>query len=509
MSNQKISIGQKMMNIIEEKGNKLWDPVTLFAVICLLTMVLSFILFKLDVTAIHPGTQETIAVTNLLSKESLQWLIGSISTNFQGFPPLALVIIVMLGVGVADKSGLLGSFMKNTVIRAPKSLVTGIIVFIGLNAVAAGDSGPIVLPPLAAAIFLALGRHPLAGMYMAFAAVQVGFTACVMIQMGDVIAASFTIPAAQLVDPNFVGTPAMNYYFMFISTFILVPVLILVNNKIIEPRLGVYKATAQVDTDMNSELQPLEKKGLRWAGISLLALGLFSILLSVGENAFLKDPATGSLLTFEAPLMLGIVPLVTLIFLVPGIVYGLVTKSIKNDKDVVSMMGQSISEMGGYIVLAFAASQMLGLFQKSNLGVILSIKGAEFLQRIGLTGIGLFIAFLVLTSILNLFLGSAGAKWAIMAPIFVPMFMFLGYSPAFTQVVYRIGDSITNGISPLFPTFALLIAYAKKYDKSVGVGTIVSNMIPYTIFTALAWMILMIIFMVLNLPLGPGAGIYL
>jgi len=300
----------------------------------------------------------------------------------------------------------------------------------------------------------------------------------------------------------------MNYYFMIASTLIILPVGVYVNNKIIEPRLGEYKGPME-DEDINNELTDIENKALKRAGFTALAMIVGLIALSVGDGAFMKDPATGSLFSGDAPLMTGIVPIVTIIFLIPGIVYGASVGTIKNDKDVINMMAESVAEMGGYIILAFAASQFLALFEQSNIGALISIKGAEFLEAANFTGIGAVVSFIIVASIVNLFMGSAGAKWGIMAPIFVPMFMILGYSPALTQVCYRIGDSITNPLTPLFSYFPILLGFVQKYDEDAGLGTMISNMVPYSTLFAIAWVLLLIVFMVFDLPLGPGAGIYL
>ncbi len=505
---RKKGVGQSILDGIENIGNRLWDPVSMFLVLCIILLFVSFILSQRGTFAIHPGTGERIEAINLLTKESLQMIVGSITGNFQGFPPLGLVLIVMMGAGLADKTGLMTATIKESVMKAPDNLVTAIIIFLGINAVAVGDAGFVVLPPLAAAVYLGLGRHPLAGLYTAFASVAGGFAASLMVQMGDVIAASFTIPAAQMLDPNYTSTAAMNYYFMIVSTFLILPVAIMVNNKIIEPRLGEYKGKIE-DNGINSELSAIEKKALKRSGLWAMGLIIIIVALSTGNGAFMKDPETNSIFTNKAPLMTGIVPIVTILFLIPGIIYGVTVGNIKNDRDAIRMMGESVGEMGGYIVLAFGASQFLTLFSKSNIGALISIKGAEFLQDIGFTGIGALISFIIVTCIVNIFMGSAGAKWGIMAPVFVPMFMLLGYSPALTQACYRIGDSITNPLSPLFSYFPILLGFVKRYDEEAGIGTIISNMIPYSIFFAIAWILLLIVFVVFDLPLGPGGGIYI
>ena len=500
-------IGKRMLNVLEEKCNQLWDPITLFVVLCVIILLASWILAFRNVTAVHPGTGETLQAINLLSKEGIQMFISNITNNFQSFPPLGLVIIVMMGAGLADKSGLMTVFLRNSVAGAPKVLVTALIVFIGINAVAVGDAGFVVLPPLAALVFLGLGRHPLAGLYAAYAAVAGGFAACMMVQMGDVIATGFTISAAQLIDPSYNSTPAMNFYFMFVSALVLLPIGVLVNNKIVEPRLGEYENKEKIQ-NTQEKITNQERKALKWAGIVTLIMLAIMIALCIGPNAFFAD-ADGSIISSNAPLMKGIVPVVTVLFLVPGLTFGIVAKTIRSDREAVAMMSASVGELGGYIVLAFFASQFMALFSQSNIGPILSIKGAEWLQQIGFQGIPLLIAFVIVASILNLFLGSAGAKWAIMAPIFVPMFMLLGYDPALTQICYRIGDSLTNTLTPLFSYFPILLGFIRKYQKDAGLGTVLANMLPYSACFAVVWILLLIVFVLFNIPLGPGGGIYI
>ena len=503
----KEKLGKRMLAFIEEKFNKLWDPITLFCVLCLFILVLSMILSLAGVTAVHPGTGATLEVVNLLSKSGLQMFVSTITSSFQSFPPLGLVIIVMMGVGLADKAGLMTTFLRRSVSGASRTLVTAIVVFLGINAVAAGDAGFVVLPPLAAVVFLGMGRHPLAGLYAAYASVASGFAACLFVQMGDVIATSFTIPAAQLIDPSYTATPAMNLYFMAASAVVLLPVGVWVNNRIVEPRLGEYVRPDDVRVE-DQGITELERKGLRWAGITLLVSVVVMIALCIGPNAFFADPETGALTGGNAPLMKGIVPIVTVLFLLPGLAFGIAAGTIRSDRDAVRMMSESVSELGGYIVLAFFASQFMTLFAKSNLGAIISIKGAESLQAAGISGIPLLVGLILLCCFINLFLGSAGAKWAILAPIFVPMFMLLGYDPALTQACYRVGDSLTNTLTPLFSYFPILLGFIRKYQKDAGLGTVLANMLPYSLAFGVVWVVLLIVFVVFNIPVGIGGGIY-
>lgn len=500
------SLLTRSLNFIEEKGNKLPDPVTLFIILSAFVLVFSWIGSRAEISAIHPLSGDTISIVNLLNREGLTNILTKAVSNFQSFPPLGLVLVVMLGAGVAEKSGLMATLMKNSVAKVPPKFITMAVVFAGIMANAAGDAGFIVLPPLAAILFISIGRHPLVGIFAAYAGVSGGFAANLIVNMGDILLASFTIPAAQMIDPSYQSSPAMNLFFMIASTFLLVLVGVFVTEKIIEPRFEKYET---LEEEENEKISDLEKKGLKVAGISTIIFLLIILSLSLGENAFLKDPESGSLLAWTAPLMQGLVPIITLLFLIPGLAYGLVTKTIKNDKDAVTMMGNSMKDMGPYIVLAFVASQFLAYFSWSNIGVIISIKGAESLQSAGFTGVGLIFGFVILSAFINIFLGSASAKWAIMAPVFVPMFLLLGYDPALTQIAYRIGDSVTNTISPLFPYFPILLAFVNKYDKKAGIGTIISNMLPYSISFLVMWLILLVLFIVFNIPVGPNAGIFI
>jgi aminobenzoyl-glutamate transport protein len=498
---------EKILNAVEKAGNALPDPVTIFFIISVAVLIISWIAAKAGVSVIHPSTGESVRVVNLLTKEGLQKVFTNVVGNFQGYPPLGLVLVVMLGAGLAEKSGLIAAAMRHTITKIPPSMVSVAIILIGVIANAFGDAGLIVLPPLAALVFLMIGRHPLVGMYAAYAGVAGGFAANVMVNMSDVLAASFTIPAAQVIDPNYQGTPAMNLYFIMASVVFLVIAGAWVTENIIAPRFEKYEPDEELKEEIEATSEN-EIKGLKWAGIVFGLMLLLVVALSIGENAFMKDSSTGSILAYQAPLMQGIIPLITIIFFVPGVVYGKITGSIKNDKDVAKMMGESMKEMGPYIVLAFVASQFLAYFTWSNIGIVLSVKGAETLKAAGLTGIGLILGFIVISSLINIFVGSASAKWAIMAPIFVPMFMLLEFDPALTQMAYRIGDSITNPLTPLLPYFPILLGFAKKYDKNVGMGTMISNMLPYSVTFGIMWTIILIVFILLNLPLGPGGGIY-
>ncbi|MFC4353748.1 AbgT family transporter [Chryseomicrobium palamuruense] len=491
---------------IERAGNKLPHPVTLFAIFSVIILVLSAIFSTLGVSVedpMNPG--ETLTVKNLLNSEGILYLFQSMVTNFTGFAPLGTVLVTMLGIGLAERSGLISAALRGLVTSVPKQLLTAALVFGGVMSSMAADAGYVVLTPLGAVLFAGLGRHPLAGLAAAFAGVSGGFSANLLLTSLDPLLGGLTQDAAAIINPEYAEgiNYAMNYYFMFASVFMITIVGTLVTEKIVEPRLGTYKG--DVKETVNT-LSALEKKGL-WAALASI------IVVAIGL-ALLVVPSWGPLRAgvediVTAPFFQVLVPVILILFIVPGFVYGVITKAIRNDKDVANQLSETMETMGSYIVLAFVAAQFVAYFTTSNLGLVLAVNGAELLENTGFTGYPLIIAFLLITGFINLFIGSASAKWAIMAPVFVPIMMQLGYTPELTQVVYRIADSSTNIISPLMPYFAIVIAFAQKYDKKVGIGTLIATMLPYSIAFFVVWTIMLFVWMAFGIDLGPGSGIYM
>ncbi len=349
--------------------------------------------------------------------------------------------------------------------------------------------------------FLSFGRHPIAGLAAAFAGVSGGFSANLLLSTTDPLLSGITTEAAKLLNPDYFVNPASNYYFMCASTILITVMGTFITEKIIEPRLGEYKGEVLVD---HNELTAQEKKALRCAGVSVIIFCIVMGILTIPANAILRVDGTLKQWTHD-----GLVPALMMFFLIPGIVYGKVAGTIKNDKDVAKMMGSSLATMGGYLALAFAASQFVAFFSYTNLGTYVAVKGADFLQSIGLTGLPLIIIFVLVAAFINLFMGSASAKWAIMAPIFVPMLMRLGYTPEFTQLAYRIGDSSTNIITPLMTYFAMIVAFMQKYDKESGMGTLISVMLPYSVAFLIGWTIFLMIWFITGLPIGVEGAIHL
>lgn len=501
----KKSFLHRFLDSVEWVGNKLPHPATLFALFALGVVVASGIFAYLEFSATHPSTGKPIVPVSLLTGDGLRRILTSLVTNFTSFAPLGTVLVALLGVGVAEGSGLLSGALRAMVLAAPRRIITMVVVFAGVMSNAASEAGYVILIPMAAMIFHAFGRHPLAGLAAAFAGVSGGYSANLLLGTVDPLLAGITEEMARIIDPTYKVNPAANYYFMAVSTFLLTALGTLVTEKIVEPRLGKYTGDAE-ELPMDT-LKPVEKRGLIMAGLTTLGILLLLVLAVVPEGAVLRDPATGGIL--HSPFLSGIVAIIFLFFFVPGVVYGIVTKSLRSDTDVVNSMGKTMSTMGVYIVLVFFAAQFVAFFGWTNLGIISAVKGAELLKSIGLTGMPLLISFVLVAATMNLLIGSASAKWAIMAPIFVPMFMLLGFTPELTQAAYRVGDSVTNIITPMMSYFALIIAFAQKYNKETGIGTIIATMLPYSVVFLIGWTLLLLGWVALDLPLGPGAGLYL
>lgn len=498
-----------ILSAIERVGNKLPHPGTIFVILCAIIIGVSAIMAKMGVSVTYTGldrsTMEikemTASVVSLLTPEGIRYMFTSAVSNFTSFAPLGTVLVALLGVGVAEGTGLIGTLLTKLVTSTPKRLITVVVVFAGVMSSIASDAGYVVLVPLGAIVFLSFGRHPMAGLAAAFAGVSGGYSANLLAGPTDALLAGISTEGAKLFsDTAFVGA-ADNWYFIIVSTFVITIIGTIVTEKIVEPKLGEYKGDEKATI---SEITSEQKRGLKFAGISAL---IFIVLIGMSllPNGVLRNPETNEIL--KSPFMDSIVLIIALLFFIPGVAYGVGCKTVKNDKDVINLMGKSMSTMGGYIVLVFFAAQFVQYFSYTNIGIVIAVNGANFLEGAGFTGIPLIIAFVLLTAFINLFMGSASAKWAIMAPVFIPMLMQLGNSPALVQMAYRIGDSTTNIISPLMSYFALIVAFAEKYDKKSGVGTLITTMIPYSIAFLIGWTMLLIVWFVFNLPLGPGIGV--
>ncbi len=500
------SFTDRSLIVIEKVGNALPDPATLFLLFAVGIMVLSWLVSLAGTSVNVPGKDTQVSVRSLLSKEGLDFILTSMVANFTGFAPLGTVLVALLGIGVAEGSGLISAVMKKLVSSAPKKLITIVVVFAGVLSNTASEVGYVLLVPLAAVIFLAYGRHPLAGLAAAFAGVSGGYSANLLLGTVDPLLSGLSQEAARIVNPAYVVNPACNYYFMAASTFLITILGTWITDKIIEPRLGKY--TGDEKPEAISGINASERKGLIYALLTILALTGIILWGLLPSDGFLRDGKTGEIL--HSPFMSGIVAIIFLVAALAGIAYGIGAGTIKSDRDVIKGMSKSMQTLGSYIVLVFFAAQFVAYFNWTNLGLVVAVKGAVALQSSGLGTIPMMILFILLTALINLVMGSASAKWAVMAPVFIPMFMLIDnpLSPEFVQLAYRIGDSCTNIISPMMSYFALIIAFVQRYDKKAGLGTIVSLMLPYSLIFLIGWILFFIAWYLLGLPIGPGAEIY-
>lgn len=493
----------RFFRAIEKGGNALPHPAALFAVFALITLFFSALGHWLQWHGINPATGETVTAVNLMSKEGLHRIILDMVDNYTGFAPLGIVMVAMLGIGVAESSGLIKAAINALMLRAPRHTITFMIVLAGILSNMASDLGYILIIPLAGVIFHSLGRHPIAGMSAAFAGVSGGFSANLLIGTIDPLLAGLSTEAARIIDPDYYVMPTANYYFMFVSTFVIAFTGTWVTKRWVEPRLGKYGGS--VPQEEITQLDAREKKGLRRVAWVLLAWCLLFAAGLVPDQGFLRG-ADNSIL--HSPLLKGFIAVLFVMATSIGVVYGYTAGTFKKHADVVSGMNSSFKGLISFLVLVFFAAQFVAWFKWSNLGVLIAVKGAAWLQAVDIGLIPLVLLFILLSGVINMFMGSASAKWAIMGPVFIPMFMLLGYSPELSQAAFRVGDSITNVISPMMSFFALIIVYYHKYDEKSGIGTLIATMLPYTMAFFIAWSLLLILWITLGIPLGPEAGLY-
>ncbi|MGY8815230.1 MAG: AbgT family transporter [Gammaproteobacteria bacterium] len=492
---------QRILDGVEKAGNKLPNPTILFIVLCLAILILSAIAALFSLQAIHPINGNSILAINLISVDGLHRILTESVKNFTSFAPVGTVLVAIMGIGVAEHSGLLGTLLRATVLKTPKQLLTFTVVLAGILSSLAADTGYVVLIPLAGLIFASVGRNPIAGIAAAFAGVSGGYSANLLIGPLDAILAGISTEAATLIQDDYVVSAAGNYYFMVVSTLLVALIGTWVTEKIICVRLP--------DGDVSkSKLEPISESDIR----GLKAIGFFTLLfvclLLVGlvpESGILRDQDTQSIL--RSPFISGIVTIIAFYAAVAGIIFGRVSGRYKRTSEFVEGMEQHMATMAGYLVLMFFAAQFVSYFSWSNLGSIIAINGAAMLQAMQMNSSVLLMAFIIMAALINLFIGSASAKWALIAPVFVPMLLLSGITPEATQIAYRIGDSSTNIITPLMPYFGVVVAFAQKYDKNIGIGTIIAMMLPFSIAFLFSWSILLMIWIFLGWPLGPGAGV--
>ncbi len=503
----RLTLFQRFLTVIERIGNALPNPTTLFALLAALVVLLSWVFSRLEVSAIHPASGQTIQVVNLLNLEGLHRMLLSLVPNFVAFPPLGTVLACLVGIAVAERTGLITAGLRLIVLAAPRRWLAPIVIFGGVLSHSGADVGYVLFIPLGAALFHAVGRHPLAGMAAAFAGVSGGFSANIVLGTIDVLLAGITQAAASVVQPGIVVHATANWYFLIAASVLVTVVGTWVTEKIVEPRLGPYRGDARPE-----EIKPLgadERRGLWYATLTTLVLTALVLWGTLRTDGFLLDPKNPTFL--GSYFIRGLIFFIFLYGFAAGLAYGIGARTVRNDNDVVRGMDASVATMGSYIVMAFFAAQFLAYFNWTNLGTILAVKGAGLIQQLNLQGSPtlLMVSLVFFTAAVNLVIGSASAKWTLLAPIFVPMFMLLGYSPELVQGAYRVGDSCTNIVTPLMQYFPLILGFAARYVPNTGIGTMIAIMLPYSLAFLVAWTLMLIAWIALGLPVGPGAGLFL
>ena len=507
-----------VLNWIERSGNKLPDPVFIFVWCIFTVIIISVIASFFGYSAFHPtlldetGNKMIIHAESLLSASNIQRLLVDMPSTFTDFHPLGYVLVVMLGAGVAERSGLFATAMSASMSRAPKFLLTPAVALIGMLGNLAADAAYVVLIPLAGVVFAAANRHPIAGIAAAFAGVSGGFSANLIPGQLEPLLFGITEAAAESLDPSWNANMVGNWYFISGMTLVFLPVIWFVTDRIIEPRLNMHmpsdgeSQTAGIVKSPESELTQNEIRGLRYSGLALLGVVFLWILLCVLPGTPLINESEQGISRFN-PLLQSLVAGFFILFLAVGWAYGHGAGSIKDHRDVVKMMSESMSDLAYYLVLAFTAAHFVAMFNWSNLGLIFAINGASFLETSNLSDSILLSLIILFGAIINLFIGSASAKWALLAPVLVPMLMLLGISPEMSTAAYRVGDGATNIITPLMPYFPLILIFCQRWQKEFGIGSLAATMLPFSIALLFSGLVMTALWVIFSLPLGPNAPV--
>ncbi|WP_419174345.1 AbgT family transporter [Desulfosediminicola sp.] len=492
----------KILNKVEVLGNRLPDPAVIFLLALISVWVMSALLSSVEFGALDPRSNTAISVENLLTGAALADFLSRMVTIFTGFAPLGVVLVAMLGVGVAEHSGFINAGIKRMLDITPAKLLTPGVILVAIVSHTATDAGYVLVIPLAGIVFYGVGRHPLAGIAAAFAGVSGGFSANFVPSAIDPLLQGFTQTSARLLDPAIQVNPLNNWLFTSVSSVLIVAIGWYLTDKVIEPKLKDTKVDG--DPEEIPQIHPLndrENRALKIASLVMLAGIALLVAVLVPGNSPLRAP-DGELASFAAPIMGSIVPLIFLLFIIPGTVYGYMAGTFSCSRDVINAMSKAMQGMSYYIVMAFFCALFIDAFSKSNLGTLLAVQGATLLKAMNLPSMVTIVGIIFLTAFVNLFVGSASAKWALLGPIFVPMLMQLGISPDLTQAAYRVGDSGSNIITPLMPYFPLVVVYCQRYVKNAGIGTLLSLMLPYSITILIAWTLFMLAYWGLGIPLG-------
>ncbi|NUW40569.1 AbgT family transporter [Nonomuraea rhodomycinica] len=493
---------------IERLGNRLPHPFWLFVILSAALALASWGLAAAGVSAVNPATSKTVAVKNLLSADGVRMMVGDAIENFTSFPPLGTILVVMLGVAVAERSGLLAAVLRSGVSKVSPRWVTFALAFTGMVAHVASDAAYVVLIPLGALAFRAVGRSPVLGVVVAFVSVSAGYDASPLVTPVDAILSGLTTAAAHTVDPAYVVTPLANYFFSLASSLVLAATITLVTEKLLARRAEALPADEDAEAlkdDLGElALRPEERRGLRAALLTLVVFVAAVVLAVLPSGSPLRGEG-GSIV--RSPLLTSIAVFLALAFLAAGWAYGRAAGTVTSGRDVPAFMAHGMRELAPILVLFFAISQFLAYFRWSGIGEVLAIDGAGLLKSAGVTGPVVFLGILAVVTVINLVVTSGSAQWALVGPVFVPMLMLLDIPPEYTQALYRIADSCTNAITPMSPYFVMALGFLQRYRRSAGIGTLASMTVPLSLTLLVVWTVLFFVFWWLGLPLGPGAPV--
>jgi aminobenzoyl-glutamate transport protein len=527
---------QRALAWVERAGNRVPNPAILFLALCLGVIVLSQVLDWIGVSVtseiIDPGAAveqnqdgvsdlppgaadgdyavetETFTVQGLLTGDGIRFMFTSFVPNFLGFTAMGVILVAMIGVGVAELSGLVGGLIRKLVAVSTAASLTFIIVFVGIVSSIAADAGYLVLIPLAATAFLSVGRHPLAGIAAGFGAVSAAFGVNILIVPADAVITDITNEAAALVDPSTRIDLVSNLYFGAACTIFLTVVIALVTTRIVEPRLGRWDRGLADEEELAREEgeavdAALEAKGLRHAGLAVLAVLALVAALTLPPGAPLRNPENGDIIG-DSPFMSSLIVIISLAFLAAGVAYGRVVGTVRRSDDVLGMITRSWASLASLLFLFLLIAQFIAYFDYSNIAQVVAVSLGDLLEELDLGDLWLLLGVMVVTIVVNLLIPAKIAKWAILAPIFVPLMLRLGIEPQTVLAAYRVGDSPTNVLTPLMPYFALMVVFAKRYQRDAGIGTVIALMLPYTVVLTIAWTLFFVAWYLIGIPLGPG-----
>ena len=487
---------------LERAGNKLPNPAILFLIFFMVLALCSYVLQLAGITAVNLKTNEIIHIRSLISAEGLDWLLTNLIKNYINFPPLGMIIVLTFGLGVASETGLLQTLIHHSMHNIPRKYVTLAVVFISLMSHIASDAAIVIMPPLAAMLFYSMGRHPLVGFACSLAAIYSGFTANILIVTTDVLLSGITTQAIRTIDATMTVTPIDNWYFMSFAVFYLTAVTTFITEKFVEPRLGVYDPAHAQENLTIPDVSPEEKKALRHTLIAAVLYLAVVFLMAFPDNGLLRNPQTHSLL--GSPLLRGVIPLLCGFLLTVGLTYGVSIRKIQNADDMIRCMTNAVKGLSGFLVMAFFIAHFIAAFAWTNMSTMIAMKGALFLKDVGMTGLPALICFMLFGQLLGLFTSSGSAVWALLSTVFVPMFMLLGYHPAFIQAAFRAGDGALNTVALVNPFLPLFLEIIRRYKKDSGIGTYLSLMMPYAMAFLVMWYALFIFWYLTGWPVGPG-----